>query len=429
MSMTEKKTNEPSFSEVYLKDFIRNNSHAEVSVEGDNLIIDFPWAINDSRLKSDVNDQEFITEINKVSLNPKYDAIFHLADNKVEFIFSYIDPDSDVFKDMANREFTVHFEGKPYKCYFSEPTSTLNKIALTFERLPSDTGVRSVPQIIFFRDGQQLEEKSERVNKYFEGKVPRCFFIESKEPFVFSEFENLCKQINFLMSYYDRNSPLIEIHPDVDQELYENKKPIRYSEGAFPDALIAHPVDDIVLKLIEVARTSTSRFSFLYYYQVFEYAGYYYIDDNAKKQLRKFLKDPALINCGEEKVSELFSIFSDINHNDDVKMKKVIEDYCDPCVLWREVNNDKEFFSEDHEFEGGFSIKALISTDTTEEAWSKMWMPKLYDHLTKIRNSLVHARERRENKVILPSTQNNARLRHYIPLIQRVAEQIALRTP
>lgn len=165
--------------------------------------------------------------------------------------------------------------------------------------------MQSVPQLVAFREGQQLEEANERVKKYFEGKVPRSFFIESNEPFVVAEFEKLCRQINFLMSYYDRNTPLIDIKPDADQELYENKKPIRYCEGEFPQALIAHQVDDIVMKLIDVARTSSSRFSFLYYYQVFEYAGYYYIDDNAKKQLRKFLKDPALINCGEEKVSEL----------------------------------------------------------------------------------------------------------------------------
>lgn len=126
--MTEKKTNEPSFSEVYLRDFIRNNPHAEVSVEANYLIIDLPWARNDSRLKAEITDQEFIAEINKISLNPKYDALFHLADNKAEFIYSYLDPNSDTHKDTANREFTVHFEGKPYKCYFSEPTITLNKL-------------------------------------------------------------------------------------------------------------------------------------------------------------------------------------------------------------------------------------------------------------------------------------------------------------
>jgi hypothetical protein len=426
--MQDKKTNEPSFSEVYLKTFLLNNPHAEVSVENENLIIDSPWGRSDARLKASLSDQEFITEINQAILNPKFDGIFHANENKVEFAFSYIDPESEKFKDMVDRSFIVHFEGNQYKCYYAEPSNILNKISKSFERLPSDSSIKSIPQIIPFRDGQDLENQNERVQKYFNGKVPRCFYIESEVSFNEINFENLCKHLNFLMGYYDRYSPIIEIKPDADEELYENTKPVRYSDNAFPDAMIAHPIDDIVLKLIDVARSSSSRFAFLYYYQVFEYAGYYYIDDNAKKLLRKFLRDPALINCGEDKVSELFSIFSDLNHNDDVKMKKVIEEYCDPRVIWREINNDKEFYSEDHTFEGGFTIKALISSDTTEQSWSKMWMPKLYDHLTKIRNSLVHARERRENKVILPSQQNNARLKHYIPLIQRVAEQIALRT-
>jgi hypothetical protein len=53
-------------------------------------------------------------------------------------------------------------------------------------------------------------------------------------------------------------------------------------------------------------------------------------------------------------------------------------------------------------------------------------MPNLYDQLTKIRNSLVHARERRENKVILPSRKNNQKIARIEPVIARVAQQIAL---
>ena len=57
-----------------------------------------------------------------------------------------------------------------------------------------------------------------------------------------------------------------------------------------------------------------------------------------------------------------------------------------------------------------------------------MWMPKTFDLLTKIRNVLVHAREKRESKGILPTRHNEAILRRYIPLIRRIAEQLALKT-
>ena len=231
-----------------------------------------------------------------------------------------------------------------------------------------------------------------------------------------------------LFTYYDRFSPLINILPEIDEESIEQKGPIRYIEGTFPKTLVAQTIDDIILKLLEVARSNPSRFSFLYYYQVFEYAGYYYINDATKRSLRNFLKDPALINCGEDKVSELFSLFSDLGHNDDVKMRKVIEDKCDAKLLWKEIKHDLQFFAASHEFEGGFIALPLIADDTTEATWCTMWTPKLFDHLTKIRNSLVHARERRENKVILPTRKNNQILRGYLPIIRRMAEQIALRT-
>ena len=50
----------------------------------------------------------------------------------------------------------------------------------------------------------------------------------------------------------------------------------------------------------------------------------------------------------------------------------------------------------------------------------------VFDYLTKIRNALVHARERRENKVILPSRRNDIKLNRIRTVIARIAEQIAI---
>ena len=425
--MSEQNKKEPSFSEVYLSEFIQNNPHAEVSIDSDYLIVENPWMRDDVRLKGDVKDSGFIEALNNLIFRPKFDAVFHIDINSIEFVYAYLDPSSESNIDVINRSYSIFHEGANYECCFSEPSERLMTIARSYEKLPSDSGIQSVPQLIPFRDQQNLDSLNGRIKKYFESKVPRSFYIKSDQPIDFDCFETVARQINFLSYYYDRNSPLISINSDADLSDVENTIPIRYSESEFPEVLISQPVDDIVMKLIEVARESQPRFAFLYYYQVFEYAGYYYIDEAAKRQLRNYLKDPALINYGEDKISELFAVFADLNHNDDVKMKRVIEEHCDPKVIWKEVENDLDFFSKEHTYEGGFTIKALVSTDTTVSSWESMWMPKLYDHLTKIRNSLVHARERRENKVILPGSGNNLKLRHYIPLIRRVAEQIALK--
>jgi len=107
-------------------------------------------------------------------------------------------------------------------------------------------------------------------------------------------------------------------------------------------------------------------------------------------------------------------------------MRKVIEEYCDPDDIWYEIENDKDFFASPIEFDGGFTLAPLISKDTSISTWKTMWMPKLYDHVTKMRNSLVHARERRQSHVILPTIGNTYKIERYIPLIKRMTEQIAL---
>jgi hypothetical protein len=419
---------EPSFSEVYLKAFTKHNPHCQVQIEDGYLVIEKPWGANDAQLKFDIKEQETIASLNSIRLNPRFDAIFHDDSNEIEFIYAFLDPNSDHNKGVIDRKFDLNFEGQLYECYFSEPTTKMLKLASGFERLPSEPALISVSQIAAFKDYQRLEMLPGKIKGYFKGKVPRNFFIKANPLPHGAQLDRLIRHINFLLSYYDRSSPLIAINERDEEGLPEDRKEVRHIEGEFPKHLTISPIDDIVLRLIAVARSSQPRFSFLYYYQVFEYAGYQYIDESIKKLLRHHLKDPALINCGEEKIAELFSIFSDANHNDDVKMKKVIEEYCDPSVIWKEIENDKEFFTKEHAFHGGFELKAMIASDTTAATWKAMWMPKLYDHLTKIRNSLVHAREKRENKVILPGKANNKLLSHYVPAIARVAEQIALKT-
>ena len=105
-----------------------------------------------------------------------------------------------------------------------------------------------------------------------------------------------------------------------------------------------------------------------------------------------------------------------------------MKEHCDPLPIWKEIENDKEFFSNPQSFDGGFVLDAWISMDTTVDGFEKMWMPKVFDQLTKVRNCLVHAREKRENKVIMPSKSNDNRLKAILPVIARIAEQVALRT-
>jgi hypothetical protein len=284
-----------------------------------------------------------------------------------------------------------------------------------------------VYQLLVFKEGQKIDQLSKVRQAFFENKVPRCFFVKPSNPITGIDIENISRHLNFLMKYYDRKSPVINIRLDSDQqEQVKLVKPRRYIEECFPASFALNSVDDFILQLLGIASESNPRFAFIYYYQVFEYAGFYFLDSKVKKELNLFMRDPSIVSCSDDKLMQLFVFLSELNHSDEVKMRKVIEELCDPKVIWKELEHDKEFFSNPIDFDGGFNLPALIAKDTTEETWNAMWMPKLFDNLTKIRNCLVHARERRQCNVILPSNNNNRKIKRYLPLLSRLAEQIAL---
>ncbi len=413
------------YIEKLLSNYFLTNTHSSFEVDDENrIIILCPWNRNDARLVGKAEDKGFVDALNNIRLSNKFDAIFHTDANLVEFIYAFLDPTDDNEKEIIDRNFWFHYSGRRYNCYFAEPTDRLYAIAKSFERLHYELHSRSVRQIAAFKNYTNVDDSNERRKAYFDKRVPRSFFVQCPEPSDDALIEALARHMNFAMTSYDRGSPTIQLYEDSESP--EKPEPIRYIEGAFPDEFSVPEMDDFLLKLLEVGRVTSARFSFVYYYQVLEYAGYYHIDAETRSKLKRFLKDPTVINCSEDKISELLNLLPSLNHNDEVKIRKMISAYCDPSVIWKEIENDKDFFSNSHCFEGGFETKALISNSTDLLSWNTMWMPKLYDYLTKIRNALVHARERRENKVILPTLTNNRNLERLTPLIRRMAEQIAL---
>lgn len=415
-----------SFEDLYVATFKKNNTHCKFSVEEDLFVIDNPWGSDDSRLAFPITDHDVIRDLNNVILNPQFDAVFHIDTNTVEFIYGHGDPEEEPFKSHGDREYEMNLDGVRCMCRFALPTERLLNIAKGFRRLPSETGEIVVPQLLAFRDAQRLDKIPKRGQEYFQGKVARNFFVKPDKPLTEIDMELFARHINFVGSYYDRRSPSIIIRKRDGETARERKTPLQLIENTFPSSLALPILDDFMLQLIEVARQTSPRFAFVYYYQVIEYAGFYFLDSKTKRDLRQLLRDPSLITCAEDKVAQLFAFLADLSHGDEVKMKKVIEEYCDPKVIWRDVINEKDFFSSPVSFDGGFELSPLIANDTTEQTWSAMWMPKLYEHLTKIRNCLVHARERRQSNVILPSRSNTRKIESYVHVIARVAEQIAL---
>lgn len=424
----ENRQDSPSFEDLHLVEFQKNNPQCKFSIQEKQLLIERPWDTEDVRFAFDISDLASIEDMNNIAFRHQFDAIFHLDDGCVEFIFGFLPPDEEPFRSYIGRRFQFNFEGVAYECSYEKPTDRLLALAKRFRRLPSDSGIVVAPQLLAFRDVQRLEKLPAAAEQYFKNKEPRSFILRCDRAPLSFDIASVARHLNLVMLYYDRRSAQIVIRSSESDARFERTRPCRYINGEFPQAFSIAPVDDFILQLIEVARDSNPRFAFIYYYQVFEYAGFYYVDEKAKRELRRYLRDPAMINCSEDRLSELFSVLTEITHNDEIRMRKVIEDYCDPRALWEDITHDKEFFCTPTVFEGGFELPPFIAQDTTIDTWCTMWMPKLFDQLTKIRNCLVHARERRQSRVILPTRANNYLIERYLHVIARLAEQIAFRT-
>ena len=409
-----------------LKEFVKNNPHVTLNVEESRIVVERPWGEGDAQLVIDVGNSELVNDLNHLMFNPQFDAIIHRDLGEIEFVYGFLDTKSARLAVHLDRSFDVTFDGATYACGFTKPTDRLYRVAAALRRVPTELERTTVSQL----DAFQLRQKKElppEIAKFFEHLVPRSFIVKTSDNVSSIHLEDIARHINCLMRYYDRASPLIVIRPKTDGSKNPKFEPLRLIDGSFPAALAVGGIDDIVLTLLEAGRDSSPRVAFLYYYQVLEHAAFNFVDEKARRRLQNFVRDPAIVSCDERKLGELFALLTECHANDDVKMQRLIEECCDPDVLWREIEHDRAFFVDKIAFDGEFELSALIGADTSKETWKVMWMPKTFTHLTKIRNCLVHARERREDRVIVPSLANNEKIARWVPIVRRIAELVALK--
>ncbi len=329
-----KEPSSPALQDLYLKLFQKNNPHCTFAIEDEQLILQNPWGEKDCRLAYNLAEIEELKDLNNLAFNSQFDAIIHVDTNEVEFVYAYVTPDKEPSQSQLDRTFTLYLDGNEFLCRFAEPTERLMRLAKRVRRLPPDSGVPTIPQLEAFTDVQRLDKLTEHASRYFAKRVPRSFFLKPSSPVLSVDMEQIAKHVNFVMRYYDRQTPLIEINQKVDNKFHDHAEWRRFCTDSFPTALSLKGIDEFLLQLIDVAQQTSPRFAFIYYFQVIEYAGFYFIDEKARKALKSFLRDPSMITCPEDKMHDLFAVLSDLAHNEEGRMKKVVEECCDPNALW-----------------------------------------------------------------------------------------------
>ena len=407
--------------------FVQNNKLKISTDKNDNIVLENVW--EDDSILLVFNKAESFVGFDKILMHNKLLALFHNNPGEQDYEFIY----QPLLKTNSciGRSFTFNYEGHEFHAKYDEPTEIFEKIARSFRRCKpeSDSNFRN---LLLFRDFYDKEHLKESIQLYFKDRVPINFHITG--PFSLYDEEQqlaLMRHLNFYMKFYDRWSPEIEIlKTECSSETYSI--PCKSKKEPFPNHLNILNIDNIVLSILQTARSAESnRLGYIFYYQVLEYCAYYYMDADFKRQISTIIRRPDLYINWDKYLPDFIEKFQTNfnpkgNNSDSNRMDKIICEYCFLSDIEDELTQNADYFSQEQNFNGGFSTQPLLPTSKIEEGMDIRAL-KLRERLEKIRNVLVHARESRENCVILPSEENDNKLLPYLCLIRRIAETIAFR--
>jgi hypothetical protein len=343
---------------------------------------------NDDSFLLRFDNADDLTFLNDLFFPEELMATYSLTGGFME-VFAYpLEPEDD----LVQRSFSFNYIGKEFKCSWKKPTEQFEKIASAFreEKEESKTSYRNLRQ---FRDFYKREELPKFISKYFEGKEPFNFFIEGDFELIKNEILNFCKLLNFYMGYFDRETPAIQIlQKSYKKEIFN--LPCYSLQDRFPESLNATDIDTILLDIITVANNSNdNRLSFIFYYQILEYASYYYLKSDIKYRLMTLLKKPDISFKSEEYSKAIIEEFKNHfkNNDDKAKLDILISEHITLNDIKIELENNIEYFSKKIYFEGGFSIAPIMKNEITGiSQLPENTLKSIKDNIINIRNCLVH---------------------------------------
>jgi hypothetical protein len=157
-----------------------------------------------------------------------------------------------------------------------------------------------------------------------------------------------------------------------------------------------------------------------------EYAAFYYLSEGATQTVRRILAAPEFSIQPEFGIRQILDALADFKASDEDKIVAVIKQVSDPSVLWKVIETNMSAFSVENTFEGDFSLPPLVKKEWVLEDFRISWHPNLGHSLRKLRNALIHGRESRTARVVLPTRANYARVQPWRELLYTIAAQTVL---
>jgi hypothetical protein len=403
-----------------MRNFKILNPTVEITTETEHININGLW--NDSTLMCRFPKDENIEVLENITLPEEFSALIDNSNNCIEFIYGLLNKEDEII----NRKFKFNYNNETFELTYDSSSIALKTLAKAFRQIEdiSETRFRNLrPFKDYFRD-----DKTPGMEKFFKDRVPISFYIKGD----LGKIENLVefsKNLNFYMRFYHRRSPAIRIFNE-NQEKKEFNEYCYSRENGFPEHINSIQIEPVLLDLFQIAsETPNIRMKYIFYYQVLEYCSYYHLNQDLKRKLNNVVKNPDIINNSSHYSKILVDEFKNyFKANDDrQKLEKLVYDYGSYSDIENEIVTNADYFSNDIEFEGGFKISALIKNENEAKDPHRDILKSIVDRVDKIRNVLVHIRESRENKVILPTKKNNHLLIPYLFLVRRIAEIIAVK--
>lgn len=407
--------------EADLKFFSDSNELSyDFNKKNNTFIVNNPW--KDSSLKFEFNMDEDFSLLRDVQLSNKLIAIKH--PDCYEFIFQPVKKEEI----EHYKSFKFIFEGKEYNGVYNEPSKAFIMIAKSIRRQEYEES--NYTNVFIYRAFYNEQAKGKVDSKTVDYKPLNFFLYGDFGERLEEKHIELFRHINFYIRYYDRKSPTIFIANDSGKTSEQE-----FTEPNFktmPPVILASPIDDTLLLLLESARSANAvRLKYIFYYQILEYCSYYYLEDSFKRDVHNLIESPSFFIDINSSINLLIEKFQDQYNtkqkNDTNRLEKVILTYCPYNNIKSELIANQDYFRKECEFDGGFRLPPLLANHENIDQPPKDIMKTVKNHIENLRNVLVHVRESRESRSIAPTNRNTNLLKPYLYLIQRIAEEVATR--
>lgn len=395
-----------------MKRFKELNKNVEIREFENKIILNNLWNEKSFECAIDKKNEKTIENLyfpNNLS------AFYHYDTKCLEFIFTPLKESYAFLK----TKFSFMFKGKKFECFFDKATQAVELFSIGLKILDdSETNFRNLLRFKYY-----FSDRDEIKIQY----TPYSFFVKGDFDSISDKFFIiLSKHINFYTHYFNKNFPFIQIHDEkIENTKYEIKNPNII--GNIPNTITARNLNQTILDIVLLAtETQNIRLKYIFYYQILEYYSYYYLENDKKKNLINILRNPDIVDNVDEYSNKIIEILKDsyIYSKDDVGiLQKLIRDNCCCEDIEKEIKINENYFLQTIDFEGGFQLKNIFKDKNSVHIDFSV-LNTIVQNLNKIRNVLVHLRESRENKVILPTRKNRELIKPYLYILQKIVEKI-----